>query len=591
MRLFIQWLSLSIGGVLCGSQVLARSFTSDNQFSNLSASPQNGTDGQELATRCANLRQLVPAAIKKHKIEVYVSDLHSETISNDFFNFSASSPNTVPFREVIPNLPKFCRFGGYFNTSSTSRVQFEVWLPLEDWSGRFAFVGNGGNSGRVNYPDMAVPLTKYKFAVASTNTGHDGMEFDGTFAISNGETRHDFGYRAVHLSTIFSKSAVKHFYGKPANKNYWLGCSSGGKQGLKEVQAYPKDFDGVLAGAAAQWWTHLVNSCRNGWMVESNLRNSPMKEGFMNISDWALVHEHTLTQCDMLDGVKDGVIDNPLVCKPTFESLQCSQVNSHKSSSSETIPPKCLTSKQISVVRSAFEDWVDGDGTFLFPSYTHGSEFFARAGMFMPAVPFPVATDFFKYQVMNLTSVTRDNNFTSKGIIEMLSVADQTDPGKCNAIDGNILPFIQRGGKLMTYTGMSDPLIPSRSSIWYHGQVKKALGRDPRESYRLFPVPGMGHCGGGPGASSIGAAGQGVFPPTDMMQSSKFDSKHDMVLALIEWTENGKAPDHMIAAKFKNDQRAEGLQFQRKLCPWPLVSKYDGRGNPNSHHSFKCQEQ
>ncbi|EGG05711.1 uncharacterized protein MELLADRAFT_107365 [Melampsora larici-populina 98AG31] len=440
---------------------------------------------------------------------------------------------------------------------------------------------------------MGVPLSKYKFAVASTNTGHNGTGFDGTFAISNGETQIDFGYRAVHLSTVFSKVVVKSFYTEASKTNYWLGCSSGGKQGLKEVQAFPEDFDGVLAGAAAQWWTHLylivssesgVNLFRNGWMIESHLRNLPTKEGFMSASDWALVHEHTMDECDLLDGVQDGIIDNPLVCQPTFDSLRCSPDQSQNASSSDATT-LCLTSPQISVARSAFEDWVDENGSLLFPAYAHGAESFASIGMFMPAAPFPPSTDFYKYQVLNFTRINTEYKFTSKSLLEMLAVADHTNPGQANAIDGNILPFIQRGGKLMTYTGMAgfpllaDPLIPSRSSIWYHDQVKKTLGRDPRESYRLFPVPGMGHCGGGPGPTNIGAAGQSELPLNETFQSSSFDRKHDMVLALIEWTENGKAPDHMIATKFVDGQKDKGIQFQRKLCPWPL-----NRGSSISAH-------
>lgn len=310
----------------------------------------------------------------------------------------------------------------------------------------------------------------------------------------------------------------------------------------------------------------------------------------MDPSNWALIEEYTLKECDLLDGVKDGIIDNPLVCKPNFDSLRCSQDKLQNSSSSLSVP-RCLTSQQISVAQSAFEDWFDQDGSFLFPAFTHGSETFGPMGMFMNPTTLPLAMDFFKYQVLNLTSINTEYNFTSESLLEMISVADRTNPGQANAIDGNILPFIKRGGKLMTYVGMADPLIPSRSSIWYHEQVKKTLGQDPRESYRLFPVPGMGHCSGGPGPANIGGAGQKELPRNATSQSSSFLPEDDMILALIEWTENGKAPDHIVATKFVNGLKDEGIQFQRKLCPWPLVAKYDGFGDTNSHHSYQCKDQ
>lgn len=581
---FIRWLTFPLSGILYGSRfsACASSLPSKSQHSiPPPASVNNSSGWQEdhLATRCADLKHLVPSAIKEYTIEVYVSELHGPG------NFSDPDSKTIGYRAVVINLPRFCRFGGRFNTSKISQVQFEVWLPVEDWSGRFAFVGNGGGSGGVNFPDMGIPLSKYKFAVASTNAGHNGTVNDGIFAISNPESQKDFGYRAVHLSTVFSKVVVQTFYAKPAKKSYWIGCSSGGKQGLKEVQAFPEDFDGVLAGAAAQWWTHL-----NGWSIESNLRNAPSVDGFMNASDWVLIEEHTLKECDLLDGVKDGIIGNPLVCKPTFDSLRCSEDKLQNSSSKLAIA-SCLTSQQISVARSAFEDWVDLDGSFLFPGFTHGSETFGPMGMFMNGIALPLAEDFYKYQVLNFTSINTEFNVTSKSLLEMLSVADTTNPGQSNAIDGNILPFIKRGGKLMTYTGLADPLIPSRSSIWYHERVKKTLGRDPRESYRLFSVPGMGHCGGGPGPSNIGAAEQRELPLNSTLQSSSFLPEDDMILALIEWTENQKAPDHMVATKFVNGMKDQGVKFQRKLCPWPLVAKYDGHGDTNSHHSYQCKDQ
>ncbi|QRW22245.1 feruloyl esterase B [Rhizoctonia solani] len=158
-------------------------------------------------------------------LKPYASEVHPA-------NVTFVPVGDIAYPQPVPDLPEFCRFGAEYNTSTTSKFRFEVWLPdPELWNGRFAFIGNGGDAGGVNYADMAIPMTKYGFAVASTNTGHNGTSGDGTFAISNPESQIDFGHRAVHLSTVFAKTVAKSYYGKSSKYNYWIGCSSGGKQG------------------------------------------------------------------------------------------------------------------------------------------------------------------------------------------------------------------------------------------------------------------------------------------------------------------------------------------------------------------------
>lgn len=506
------------------------------------------------AASCADLRNRAADLIPGYPAQIYAANWYPN-------NSTFSTPEAIPeYSQPVPNLPEFCRFGAYFNTTSKTRVQFEVWLPINNWNNRFAFIGNGGDAGGVNYPNMGVPLAKYGLAVASTDTGHRGSGFDGTFAINNPETQIDFGHRAVHLSTIFAKNVVQAFYGKGAQKSYWLGCSSGGKQGLREITLYPEDYDGVLAGAPADWWSHL-----NAFVIEYNLRNQVGIAGHIDSSTWLTIHDQILSQCDALDGLKDNIITNPAICKPDFTKMG-------------------LSSQQAAVAASIYQNYTAPDGTLLFPTYSPGAEY-AGPG-FVTGSSLSISTDYFKYQVLNLTEIS-NRTFTSADLLKLLPKADATNPGLITVDDYNITAFIKRGGKLITYVGLADPLIPAQSTIYHHEKVRQTLGMDPRDSFRLFTVPGLGHCGGGIAPSDFGAAYQD--PSTLSLPASPvpFDAKHNMILALINWTENGHAPDLVIGTKFNNDNQTQGIEFQRPLCPYPLMAKYNG-GDANSANGFSC---
>ncbi|KAF8741886.1 tannase family, partial [Rhizoctonia solani] len=185
------------------------------------------------------------------------------------FNRYPAGTNFTSDEGSVPNLAEFCQFTAQYNTLSSSSLQFEVWMPMvENWNGRFAHVGNGVDSGSISYSYMGVPLTKYGFAVASTNAGHNGWEtktgLDGTFAMNDPETQFDFGYCAVHLRTIFSKIIVGEYYQQNTSCNYWLGCSAG----MRAVQGFPEDFDGALTGAPAQFLSR-----QNGWDIHTGELN------------------------------------------------------------------------------------------------------------------------------------------------------------------------------------------------------------------------------------------------------------------------------------------------------------------------------
>ncbi|CAE6505343.1 unnamed protein product [Rhizoctonia solani] len=362
---------------------------------------------------CAGLLSSSQTLIKG--LKPYVAEIHPA-------NVTFVPVGNPAYPNPVPDLPEFCRFGAEYNTSTISKFRFELWLPKSGhWNGRFAMVGNGGDAGGVNN------------------------------AI-------DFGHRAVHLSAVFSKAITKSYYGKRSEYNYWIGCSSGGKQGVKSAQMYPEDFDGVIAGAPAQWWPHL-----NGFTTHVNLlnANATTPGAVIPPAFFATLYQEVIAQCDKLDGVADGIITNPRSCKPDLTRVACGSANI----SPYVNASNCLSSSQLVTLKAIYTNWTSTEGEFLFPTFEPGSEF-GWPGT-VNGVPYGPAPDYFSYQVLNKTSVqTLQINETE--LQRLTKIADVTDPGQTNAINPNLKPFFGRGGKLMQYHGFADPLIPSGSSLWYY---------------------------------------------------------------------------------------------------------------------------
>ncbi|GAA5855099.1 hypothetical protein JCM8547_002379 [Rhodosporidiobolus lusitaniae] len=549
MRVFTSLLPLSLASGALGAAI----------------SPRNNRGA------CNDLWEKAPQLLPD--LEVYYA---AEYEAGTTFNATGEA-FSIAYPAAVPDLPAFCRFGGWIHTAGDNRVQFEVWLPSPDvWSGRFAHVGNGGDTGGVNFPDMAVPLTKYHLAVASTDTGHHGTSGDGTFAAGNPESQINFGHRAVHLSTVYSKAIVEAYYGKPQDYSYWLGCSSGGKQGLKEVQAYPEDYDGVIAGAAAQYWERLnAQTYRINAIV--NAIGSP---GYLNASDYAVIGANTLAQCDELDGVKDNIILDPSKCKPDLTPIICGNPGSNSSA--------CITEAQAQTMRTIWADYHYLNGTWLFAGFNPGAEVLSTT-FSVNGVPYGPGPDFYRFQVLNVTDTSYVFNETDPVEFEKLvDTALATNPGQTNAGDPNIEPFLKRG-KLITFVGLADTLIPTGSTHHYWEEVQKALGyKDLTDSYRLFDIPGMGHCQSGQAGYNFGGPQQRQVSLGGRGQGKEFTPQRDMILALIDWVENGNAPDTLIGAKYVGDDIRNGSAYERKFCVYPKQAVYIG-GDTNSADSFECR--
>ncbi len=443
---------------------------------------------------------------------------------------------------LFATLPAFCRVAATLTPTSDSDIGMEVWLPTSGWNGKFQAVGNGGWMGSISYAALARALAR-GYAAASTDTGHRGDR--ASFVVGHPEKHVDFGWRAVHLTAVHAKTLVTAHYGTGPKYSYWNGCSSGGRQGLKEAQRFPSDFDGIIAGAPANNWIRQKAAVVS---VNRAARQDPASA--MSPAKYATLHRAVLDACDTLDGVRDGVLEDPRRCEFDPGALECRAEDT----------PACLTPTQVTAARAIYAA-VKNPRTReqIFPGLPRGTEldWDVQAG----SSPRTVAYDLFAYAVFN----DPNWNHTTLDLDRDVALAERLDAEgpQVAAVDPNLKPFFDLGGKLLMYHGWADPNIVATNSIDYYERVVAALGGDPRvrESFRLFMVPGMGHCSGGEGPN--------VF---------------DMLAALEAWVEQGRAPERIVASRVSDGK----VVRTRPLCPYPQVARYSGTGSTDDAGSFVC---
>ncbi|KAI1814932.1 feruloyl esterase B precursor [Poronia punctata] len=466
------------------------------------------------------------------------------------------------------HLPALCAVGINLKSSENSSYNFGLFLPDSTWNERFLATGNGGLGGGINWLDMGT-YSQYGFATMSTDTGHLSANNDGTWALNAPETILDWGHRAIHGSVVLSKEIINAYYKRKEIKySYYAACSTGGRQGLKEIQLHPDSFDGISVGAPAWWTPHLSGSTL--WQGLYNYPESDPKH--IDPSLFTMIAEEMKRQCDPQDGLVDNIISDPYGCNFDFEALLCT------GSDDST---KCLTPQQLTTLYKFYNDWVDTNQEFVFPGVTLGTD----AGFLMGSVS-NLGSHLFKYMVYNDTEWDY-TQFTYKD----LQFADTINPGDASADDFDLSPFLERGGKIIKYHGMVDSLIPTGSSVYFYKKVLQTLrpkGIDLDDFYRFFLVPDMNHCAGSiTGPWYIAAGGQTITGATHSVPGYE-DAEHDIVLAMMKWVEAGKAPDRLVATKFHNDTVTAGVRIQRPLCPYPKQAKYTS-GDPNVAESWECK--
>jgi Tannase and feruloyl esterase len=449
-----------------------------------------------------------------------------------------SAPSGGRGASSFKDLPEFCRVAATIRPTSDSDIKVEVWLPATGWNGKFQAVGNGGWAGVISYSAMADAI-RAGYASASTDTGHVGGR--GTFALDHPEKLIDFAWRSEHEMTVKAKAIIQEFYGRAPRLSYWNGCSTGGRQGLKEAQKFPDDYDGIIAGAPAN------RTAMSLWIAHAVLKDPA---SYIAPSKYPIVHRAALAACDNLDGLTDGLIDDPTKCHFDPNVLLCKAGDG----------PECLTAPQVEAARKIYSPALNPrTGYELFSSLVPGTEL----GWGVQAQgPEPSANIYDQYRYV----VFKDPNWDWKTFNFDSDVVrgDRPEHLVMNATDPNMKAFFGHGGKLLLYHGWSDSNIPALNTIKYYKSVVDTIGGTAKaaNSVRLFLAPGMGHCGGGEGPN--------VF---------------DKVGALERWVENGIAPEQLIAS-----HSTEGkVDRTRPLCPYPQVARYKGAGSIDEAANFVCQ--
>jgi tannase/feruloyl esterase len=469
------------------------------------------------------------------------------TVPAGQFKPPPSPPGGMPsMPQAFANLPAMCRVTGTLKPSSDSDITVEVWLPIENWNGKLQGVGNGGWAGSIFYFLMANAL-RSGYAVVATDTGHVGGMGDGAFAFNHPEKVTDFAWRAVHEMTVVAKALIESYYGKAPRLSYWNGCSTGGRQGLKEAQRYPSDYDGILDGAPANFMTHLAT--HSLWVAHATLKD---QASYIPKDKFATLHKAVLDACDGLDGVKDGVLENPRQCKFDPKSIECA---------AGTDTSACLTAPQVDAARKIYGPARNPrTGAEIFPGLERGSEMGWGALAAGPG-PLSISADHFKYIVFG----NPDWDYKTLDFDRDVAKADQVDNGLLNATSPNLRAFFNRGGKILMYHGWNDQLIAPGNSINYYNSVVKELGLETvSKSMRLFMAPGMDHCFGGDGPN--------VF---------------DGMAALERWVEQHEAPEQLIASHIANGKPDR----TRPLCLYPKVAVYSGTASTDDAANFVCKAQ
>jgi feruloyl esterase len=437
---------------------------------------------------------------------------------------SAQSVSPASLVEARIRAP-ICRVSGVIE----QEIKFEVWLPARDWNGKYLGTGNGAYAGSINYSAMANAI-QHGYATASTDTGHSDR--GAAWAFRHPERVANYGYRAHHLLAETAKAIVAAYYGAAPRHSYFSSCSAGGWEGLTEAQRYPGDYDGIVAGNPALSILHL--KARQLWAAQMVAENPASN---LPADKIALITRAVVAACDSEDGVKDGLISNPSSCRFDYSALQCAGPDADT----------CLTPAQIHLVKQLY-----GSGSEIYPPPAPGAP--------LNILPGSQVADFFRYFVFE----DPDWDWRKADIKKLVAATEAKVGADLDSINPNLKPFQARGGKLILYTGWMDPNVSPFDVIHYYRSVEDTAGKDATQTFfRFFLVPGMGHCGGGPGPN--------VF---------------DSLGAMDQWVESNQAPDQIVASHVTNGQ----VDRTRPLCPYPEMAAYRGAGNIDDAANWVCRK-
>jgi feruloyl esterase len=429
------------------------------------------------------------------------------------------------------NIPAHCRVQLVLKPTDDSLINMELWLPTQNWNGKFVGVGNGGFAGSIQGLMFDMPQAlRLGYATAGTDTGH--QDPGGNWAIGHPEKMIDFGYRSTHEMTVKAKQIIKAFYDRKPKYSYFKGCSTGGRQALMEAQRYPDDYDGIIAGSNANRHIHMWTAG-----VARSIELSRHPEENLAKEKAALVNQMVTNTCDKL---KEGFLNNPRQCNVDFSRLLCDAGKDDNT---------CLTAPQLKTVETYYGGVKNAKGELIFSGQALGNAIGPQIGTNQaPGGVFDIIRIAFNDPNLDWQKfdLDRDMPLIDKAV------------GYVDAVDPDLRKFKSRGGKLLLTHGWADTGITPETTIWYYDSVLDKMGKNQSNWMRLFMVPGMGHCGGGPGINTF-----------------------DSIGALEKWVEKDVAPDQMMGTG------SQGLT--RPLCPYPQYAEYKGTGELKDASNWACK--
>lgn len=456
-----------------------------------------------------------------------------------------------PSGDLIADLPTFCRVAVTSKPSSDSEIRIEVWMPEEGWNGSIEGTGNGGFAGSIVYNALAAGL-RLRFAVANTDMGMATPPgADASIFAARPERWADWGYRSTHEMTVVAKQLVKAYYMRDAAKAYFTGCSTGGEQALSEAQRFPDDYDGIVGGAPANDRTGvheslLWNFVQPRLTAEASLRPQQVKA----------ISNAVLRACDASDGVEDGIVVDPHACTFSPETLTCDNA----------LTEGCLPLAQLQTVKNLYSGPINAHTQrSAYPGLERGSE-----TAWLNQLPSPGEAKAPPYAAIFQWVFGKAWNWRTFDFDRDGDIFYDKLHNLVNATSPDLDTFRAHGHKLLIYHGWNDTVVAPGGSVRYYDSVVErdianSSTSDIADSYRLFMIPGMEHCGGG--------LGPGNFDPLG---------------TIVRWVETGVAPDALVAQKAGANTGAARKPMQRLLCSYPETAVYRGGGDVNSATSYKC---